>query len=74
MQKRTVQFTEAQLFTRSSNGKIYADVTPVDHPDKLRVTNGRSATTSEVISSTFDEYGNVQTFETQNTSYVRKVS
>lgn len=72
--KKIVQFTEAQLCTWPGTGKIYADVTPVDHPDKLLVTNGRSATTSEVINSTSDEYGNVQTFETQNTLYVRKVS
>ena len=74
MQKRTVQFTEAQLFTWPGTQKIHADVIPVDHPDKDRVTNGRIATTSEVVSSTSDECGKVQTFETQNTIYVRKVA
>ena len=67
--KKIVHFTKAQLFTRPGTNYEYAVVWPIDHPDTSRVTKGKAATTSEVLSSLKDADGNPMEFETQNTIY-----
>lgn len=67
--KKIVHFTKAQIFTWPGTNKEYADVWPIDHPDRLRVSNNKAALTSEVIRYVRDGEGNLVEFETQNTIY-----
>jgi hypothetical protein len=63
--KKVVQYDSAVFFT-DWNGDRRAEVVPVDHPDTVRVSNGRPATTSIVLNS--DEVSGC--FETEYTIYV----
>jgi hypothetical protein len=70
--KKTVKFSKVELFTWPGTENQHADVIPVDHPDKWNVRNGRSATTSKVLSVLNDSEGNIIQFETENTIYVKE--
>lgn len=69
--KKIVHFTKAEIFTHPILGKNYAVVWPTDHPDHLRVSNGKPADTSEVIDIVKNSEGTIVEFETLNTQYIR---
>lgn len=69
--KKIVHFTKVEIFTAPVSGKKYAVVWPVDHPDRLRVSNTKAAETSEVVDVIKDANGNVVEFETLNTHYIK---
>lgn len=71
--KKIVHFTKVDIYTYPASNKKYAVVWPVDHPDRLRVSNTEAAETSEVVDVIKDANGNVVEFETLNTIYRLKV-
>lgn len=69
--KKIVHFTKVDIYTHPASNKKYAVVWPVDHPDHLRVSNGKPADTSEVIDIMKNSDGTIVEFETLNTQYIR---
>ena len=68
--KPVVHFKKDSLvFLPSFGGKEVALLFPLDHPDNLRVTNKKEATTSEVVQKTY-EGQTLTSFETKNTIYI----
>jgi len=69
--KKIVHFTKVDIYTHPASNKKHAVVWPVDHPDRLRVSNTKAAETSEVVDVIKDADGNIVEFETLNTHYIK---